>query len=143
MARPHFRTQWAAQFAVASELCKRDYQVALTLGNHPAVDLMVRSPSGRQFSVDVKGLHKRNFWPVQLHAQQENLFYVLAYVPTGQPNDFFVMTQQRVSEAIQANWDKYCAKHGLAASNTNENPFPGVEWRLAEPYLNRWEVLPA
>jgi hypothetical protein len=27
---PH-QTQWAAQFAVASELCKRDYQVALTL----------------------------------------------------------------------------------------------------------------
>jgi hypothetical protein len=36
-------TQWAAQFAMASELCKREYQVALTMGNHPAVDLMVVS----------------------------------------------------------------------------------------------------
>jgi|ERR1700730_1791448 len=37
--QPHSKhqTQWAAQFAVASELCKRDYQVALTtrtLGSH-------------------------------------------------------------------------------------------------------------
>ena len=29
------QTQWAAQFAVASELCKRGYEVALTMGNHP------------------------------------------------------------------------------------------------------------
>ena len=36
--RSAHRTQWAAQFAVASELCKRNYQVALTLGNHPTID---------------------------------------------------------------------------------------------------------
>ena len=38
------RTQWAAQFAVASELCKRGYEVAWTTGNHPMVDLMVDEP---------------------------------------------------------------------------------------------------
>src|ERR1700683_1792340 len=66
MAEKHsaHRTQWAAQFGVASELCKRGYQVALTMGNHPVVDLMVVSPKGKQFSIDVKGLYKRNFWVV-------------------------------------------------------------------------------
>jgi hypothetical protein len=144
-SRPHHRTQWAAQFAVASELCKRDYQVALTLGNHPAVDLMARSPSGTHFSVDVKGLYKRNFWPVQLQAPREKLFYVFAYVPAGLPNQFFVMTQHQVAEAIQANWDRYCARHGLAASDADarENRFPGVEWKLAEPYRDQWDALPA
>ena len=29
------QTQWTAQFAVASELCKRGYEVAFTMGNHP------------------------------------------------------------------------------------------------------------
>jgi hypothetical protein len=44
MARGH-QTQWAAQFAVASELCKRGYEVALTLGHTtPDADLMVVSP---------------------------------------------------------------------------------------------------
>lgn len=38
------RTQWASQFAVASELCKRGYQVAFTMGNHPSVDITVWSP---------------------------------------------------------------------------------------------------
>jgi hypothetical protein len=49
-------TQWAAQFAVASELYKRGYRVAFTLGNQPAVDLMVRSPTEKLFKIDVKGL---------------------------------------------------------------------------------------
>jgi hypothetical protein len=59
MSATHF-TQWAAQFAVASELRKRRYQVALTLGNHPAADLIVISPEGLPFSVDVKGLSSPN-----------------------------------------------------------------------------------
>jgi hypothetical protein len=36
------QTQWAAQFAVASELCKRGYEVSFTMGNvAPVADLMV------------------------------------------------------------------------------------------------------
>ncbi len=93
MPRPHHQTQWAAQFAVASELCKLGHQVALTLGNHPAVDLMVMSPTRISFNVDVKGLYRRNFWPVQIQEPpQKNLFYIFAYVPAGQPNQFFIMT---------------------------------------------------
>lgn len=42
MAKGHF-TQWAAQFAVASELCKRGYEVAFTLGhNTPLADMKNR-----------------------------------------------------------------------------------------------------
>lgn len=62
--RSAHRTQWAAQFAVGSELCKRGYEVAFTMGNHPSVDIMVTSPTGSQFGIDVKGLYKKNFWAV-------------------------------------------------------------------------------
>ena len=44
--------------------CRR-LQIALTLGNHPAVDFMVISPSGQSFSVDVKGLSSLNGWIVR------------------------------------------------------------------------------
>src|ERR1700730_6909236 len=81
--RSTHRTQWAAQFAVASELCKRDYEVALTMGNHPAVDLIVISPKGVPFCVDVKGQYRRNFWPVRQKEKRDNLFYIFAYVPKG------------------------------------------------------------
>ena len=56
------RTQWAAQFAVASELCKRGYEVALTMGTHAVIDLMVVSPTGVPFLIDVIGQYKKNFW---------------------------------------------------------------------------------
>ena len=57
LRRSSHQTQWAAQFAVASELCRRGYEVAFTTGNHPCVDLMVYSPNRVPFAVDVKGLY--------------------------------------------------------------------------------------
>ena len=52
------RTHWAAQFAVASELCKRGYEVALTMGNYPVIDLMVVSPKGVPFLIYVNAQYK-------------------------------------------------------------------------------------
>jgi CheY-like chemotaxis protein len=71
----------AAQFAVASELCKRGYEVAFTQGNNtPLADLMVISPETHsQFLIDVKGL------------------YIFVLVPRGVPNQFFIMTQDAVN----------------------------------------------
>ena len=58
--RSGHQTQWAAQFAVASELCKRGYEVAFTLGhNTPLADLMVISPRKKPFLIDVKGLSEK------------------------------------------------------------------------------------
>src|SRR2546427_576365 len=123
--RSAHRTQWAAQFAVASELCKRGYQVALTLGNHPAVDLMVVSPNGTPFLIDVKGLYKPTFWGVREQRLRDNLFYVFAYVPDAGTNRFYVLTQDQVNEGIKA----YRA-HGLARGRNPEKVklFPGVPW---------------
>jgi hypothetical protein len=57
------QTQWAAQFAVASELCKRGYEVSFTMGNTaPVADLMVvtrsvkAEPSHRRPSCQFKGI---------------------------------------------------------------------------------------
>jgi hypothetical protein len=39
--------------------------VALTFGNHPAVDLMIQSTKGMEFTIDLKGLYAPNFWVVK------------------------------------------------------------------------------
>ncbi len=74
------QTQWAAQFAVASELCKRGYEVAFTSGHTtPVADLMVVSPETKEmFLVDVKGLYRKNPWLIKQKSQRQNLFYILA-----------------------------------------------------------------
>jgi hypothetical protein len=138
--RSAHRTQWAAQFAVASELCKRDYQVALTLGNHPAVDLMVVSPNGKPFLIDVKGLYKPTFWGVREHRSRENLFYVFAYVPDDGSNRFYVLAQEQVNQGIEA----YRAE-GLARGRNAEKVklFPGVPWRFVQSHENAWHILPS
>src|SRR5947208_726636 len=52
-------TQWAGQFGVAHELCRRGYLVTFTMGNAPEVDLLCRSPKGKDFAVQVKSLSSK------------------------------------------------------------------------------------
>lgn len=99
--RSAHRTQWAAQFAVASELCKQNHQVALTLGNHPAIDIMAISPGGVPFTINVKGLCKENYWAVSEKSPQLGLFYVFAYARDQGNNRFFVVSQQTVNQMVR------------------------------------------
>lgn len=122
---PTHHSQWAAQFAVASELCKRGYQVALTMGNHPKHDLMAISPQGVSFTVDVKGLRSKNAWFVRRKPRTENLFYVLALVPPGEANQFFIMSQTTANELIRG-----------------DTPASDIRWSNSLPHLDRWDVLP-
>ena len=139
------QTQWAAQFAVASELCKRGYQVALTLGNHPQIDLMVRSPNGASFDVDVKGLYKRNFFLVSEKIARKNLYYILAYVPENDANQFFVLTQAEANGEIERDIERARTRQ-IAKGGTGEKAgvMPGIGWKDAQRYKDRWkESLPA
>ncbi|MGZ0071714.1 hypothetical protein ACT9ST_08410 [Sphingobium limneticum] len=142
--RSSHQTQWAAQFAVASELCKIGYQVALTMGNHPTADMMVYSPEGTAFVIDVKGLYKRNFWAVRRKPEKSDVFYVFAFVPAGSANRYFVMTQSEVNAGIDAEFAR--AQIAAAAKGRDSNwvdKFPGVSWTYAEKFDGGWDKLPA
>src|SRR5450759_4323664 len=129
------QTQWAAQFAVASELCKRGYEVAFTLGhNTPIEDLMVISPKRKyHFLIDVKGLANANFWLIAHRKVRDDLFYILAHSPLGKPNHFFILTHAETNVLI----DKHLRRNKL-----------GKKWRAgfnftnAYPYENCWSTLP-
>ena len=128
--------QWAAQFAVASELAKRGYEVAFTQGNStPLADLMVVSPfSKKMFLVDVKGLYRKNPWIVAPKPERADLFYILAYVPAGEPNRFFILTQAEANQYVRAELIRL-----------NRNPdysVKGVTWSQAEPHKDAWQILP-
>ena len=128
-------TQWAAQFAVASELCKRGYEVSFTMGNStPVADLMVISPGGEMFLVDVKGLYRSNPWLIKRKPDNARLFYILAFVPTGAPNEFFVMSQDTATKLIQAELKRL--------SRPDDYPVTGIVWSLARDHKDKWEVLP-
>jgi hypothetical protein len=130
------QTQWAAQFAVASELCKRGYEVAFTAGqNAPLADLLVISPkTKRMFLVDVKGLYRRNPWLIKLKALRKNLFYILALVPAGAANEFFVLTQKQATRMMRSELRRL--------RRPPNYPITGIVWKLAQPYKDAWDILP-
>ena len=134
-ARGH-QTQWAAQFAVASELCKRGYEVAFTSGHTtPVADLMVVSPEKKEmFLVDVKGLYRKNPWIIKRKAQRANLFYILAFVPSNEPNQFFVLTQQQVARLIRDELKRL--------KRPDDYRVTGFVWKLAVKYKDAWDSLP-
>src|SRR6516164_8541835 len=136
------RTQWAAQFAVASELCKRGYEVALTMGNHPVIDLMVVSPKGVPFLIEVKGQYKKKFWPVRLNKARGKLFYVLAFVPDVGQNRFFVLTQEAVEKAIRRDLQHAIDRRKAKGLDGEPLSLPNVEWDFAKKHEGAWKVLP-
>jgi len=140
----HHQTQWAAQFAVASELCRRGHQVALTMGNHPKIDLMVLSPKGTAYFIDVKGQYKGpNFWPVTPQKKGvELLFYVFAFVPDpkeGQPR-FTVLSQDKANAHIAENTAKWKARKTERADKND--PMPGASADYVKKNEGGWDNLP-
>ena len=136
------RTQWAAQFAVASELCKRGYQVALTMGIHPVINLMVVSPKGVPFLINVKGQYKKHSWPVRLKKARGKLFYVLAFVPDVGRNRFFILTQEAVEREIQRDLQQAIARRAARGLDGEPLSFPSVEWDFAKKHEGAWKALP-
>jgi hypothetical protein len=142
--RSGHQTQWAAQFAVASELCKKGYEVALTMGNHPTADIMVYSPAGHAFVIDVKGQYKRNWWVVREKPEREDAFYVFAFVPDVGQNRFFVLTQAEVNAGIREEFDNARTRAIAKGRPTDKvGNFPCVAFQWAEPHEDRWDKLPA
>jgi hypothetical protein len=130
------RTQWAAQFAAASELCKRGFEVSLTMGNRtPLADLMVVSPrKNEMFLVDVKGLYRKNPWVVKQKEIRKNLFYIFVFVPNDTSNRFFILPQQRVNRLIRSELRRL--------NRPTSYPMTGITWNLALPFENAWDTLP-
>jgi hypothetical protein len=130
------QTQWAAQFAVASELCKREYEVALTLGhNTPLADLMVNSPvEQRHFLIDVKGLAKPNPWLVKRKLLRVDLYYILVFLGFDEPNEFFILPQEAANDLV--------VEHLQRPTRGTQPRWDGFAFKAPEAYRGMWELLP-
>lgn len=130
------QTQWAAQFAAASELCKRGYEVAFTSGHTtPIADLMVVSPNTKSmFLVDVKGLYRMNPWVIKRKPVRKNLFYILAFVPTNQPNRYFILSQRDI--------DRHVVSELTRLGRPDDYAMTGITFKQAVAHEEAWDVLP-
>jgi hypothetical protein len=145
-------SQWAAQFAVAAELVRRGYSLALYLGNEPVHDALVRGrSSGTQFAIQIKGTVQRppkgsnargpDVLVGKLAAGQPTDLFAIVYTPAvtygvtpqpGMPFRFFVATRQELDavkspgkpqQNFTSDWVKYPDIYAFE-NCWNKLPFP-------------------
>jgi len=133
MTRKLHYTAWAATLATAAELTRQSYDITLTFGNTPKVDLLCSaSESGEQFKVQVKGISHQNALWIQKHffedSTQPDLFFVIVLVSEDQPFfRFFIMTHAEVKDA-SVEWCKRRIEKGYYISMCDEcwdKKYPG------------------
>ncbi len=132
-----YKTQWASQFYTAAELTRRGYLVSLTFGNAPVADLLVQSPEGKQFTVDVKGQSTRNFWIIQRREPNPNHYFVLVFLPKGQqPPSFYILSSDEMMKK-RTEYEKESIKRGKYRDDMG-----GFNFTTALAYQDRWDALP-
>ena len=141
MASSNYWTQWAAQFFVAAELTRRGYLASFTLGNAPRTDLLVTSPKGVGFRVEVKGLKSRTYWIVHPTSADAHLFYVFVSLLKSDAARYFVLTSQEVRKLCSNQENK-----GRRRAKENGRPFDarwgGFNWGTVLAYEDKWDVFP-
>lgn len=96
-------TGMAGVFYVAAELAKRDFVVAPTSRSARGPDILVASPMGRTYAIQVKTSRvKQNDWRLNEHVDEDvspSLFYVFVILEgeDGSP-DFFIVPSKIVSK---------------------------------------------
>lgn len=109
--------------------------------NTPLADLMVVSPEDHiQFLIDVKGLARPNYWQVSRKEKRDDLFYVFAFVPKGEPNKFFVLPQKKVNACIDAEFARLKPEKRALGERANRL---GLRWGDTKLFADKWDVLPA
>ncbi len=103
----------AAEYAVASELCRRNVYAQLTLGTQKRTDLLVFSEAGHLARLEVKGKQGKT-WPSCRGISGKRTFLVFvdfAAKPVDGRPDFYVLTpadwrrvvQKRIREIKRSN----------------------------------------
>lgn len=133
-----YRTQWATQFYVTAELTCRGYFGSLTLGNASVADLLVVSPEGEHFMVDVKGQSTKKFWLIQRREPTDDLFFVLVYLPKDyEPPIFCVLSCAELMKLREEYRERI-----ISQGRTYRDELGGINWSTALEYEGRWDTLP-
>jgi hypothetical protein len=138
--RKNHYTEWAALFATGAELARRGYDVALTLGNTPKVDLLCSVPNGELFKVQVKGMSDRSGNFIQPHffddKEDPGLLFITVNVPSGdkEPFEFFIMTHGDIKSVLEGlnEKKKKTVREGW-----------GFTYKEIKNYKDKWEKLPS
>jgi hypothetical protein len=140
--RSRHHTGWAGALGVASELSRRSYDAAITLGNTPALDLICSSSGQKRFTVQVKSNTTKTWVRIRKEAlerdPQPDLFFAFVFIPVDStmPFEYYILTNAEVHEAyrrqVKTKRDGQPYKPG----------FEGIGWIDVSPHPGGWDKLP-
>ncbi|MHB1020700.1 MAG: PDDEXK-like family protein [Coriobacteriia bacterium] len=119
----------AGEFFVAAELLKRGIQTSVTFGNAKAIDLLATNPeTDEQFTVQVKTLRRRNWFPIDCAKAKASHIYVFVLLnKPDQPVDYFIVPGRELTE-----------NPGQFGKGVDDLKFPGINWSALGGYKNNW-----
>jgi len=118
------------------ELAKLGYCVQITDSRFPAYDILVVSPSGKHFGIEVKGQRTKNFWRFNERTPHPEMYYAFVFVPQDGPPQVFIMD----SKTTMRLWKEYKGK-ALKRGAKKDNIW-GLNWKQPHPFENRYDMLP-
>jgi hypothetical protein len=103
----------AGEFAVASELCRRNIYAQLTLGNQKRVDLLTMSRDRKLLAIEVKAKQTRTWANIKgLSAPDAFLVFVdFADRSAEKRPDFFVLSSGDWHSLVTGHIERYLQKH--------------------------------
>lgn len=130
-------TEQAARGYLMYELARRGYNIQLTDSRFPVVDMLVVSPEGRYFGIDVKGQRTKNFWLFKECEPSIDRFYAFIYLSETKSPRVFIMNSPTAMKLFY----EYRAR--CQARNPNiKDQFWGVNWTTPHEYEDRFDLLP-
>lgn len=136
----------AGEFAVASELNRRQILASVTYGNAKAADVFALGDAGTYVRIEVKTTSARK-WLVGKKAtrpeEAKGVLWVLVYMPEpGNAPQFFILTPQELYDIWHADATKYesafLAKHG---HNFEEVGVPNVRQDDVLTFEGAWDKI--
>ena len=128
-------TGMSGEYFVAAELLKRNYQVAMTIGNAKAIDLYATDEeTGKAYQIQVKTLRKKpNCFTLHTEKIREDAIYFFVYLNEENENiDYHIL---RGSELLK---DK---KHFYGASLGRKDKRETVNHGPIKEHINCWNKL--
>lgn len=117
------------------ELARQGYCVQITDSRFPSYDMLVVSPSGKHFGIEVKGQSTKNFWRFDDRTPHPEMFYAFVYVPLEGTPRVFVLD----SATTMKLWNEYKART-VQRTGKDDNIW-GLNWTQPHPYEN-FDLLP-
>lgn len=123
----------SGEFFVAAELAKRNFQVALTLGNAKGIDLYAANQiSEKVFEIEVKTLRKKpNCFTLNIQRIKPQKMYIFVYLNAMEISpDFYIITGE---ELLNDTKHFFGSSIGRGRETVNHGPI--------QEHRNRWDKL--